>query len=327
MKRSILNVIIITFIAVFLTACSTGDSSSEDQTTDEITIYTTIYPLEYFTEQIGGEYVNVKSILPPGSDPHTYEPTTKEMVKMAEADAFIYSGATLEGYAEKISSTIQPEDVKVVEAAHGIDLEKHEHDGELINHAQDNDTENHSDSHEGHNHEGNDPHIWLDPLRSVQMAENIKDALVELKPEREALFNENFNDLKERLNELDQKYHEVLSSLPGDEIIVSHAAYGYWEQAYGLEQIAISGLDPSNEPSQKELERIIEEGKGKKIDHILFEQNVTPKIAKVVQKEIGADLLRVHNLSVRTEEDLKQEEDYFTLMDQNLEVLKKALSE
>ncbi|CCG44217.1 ABC-type transport system extracellular binding protein (probable substrate zinc) [Halobacillus halophilus DSM 2266] len=344
-------ILFITILTFAMAACSEDTSSQEDDASGEnkesaLQIHTTVYPLQYFTEQIAGDAVEVETILPPGTDPHTYEPTTKEMVNMAEADAFIYNGAGLEGYAQKISDSLKPEDVKVLEAAKGIDLEEQghthgedsteaehsdEHAHEDEDHADEEDSTSHEgeeqSDHEGHDHGENDPHVWLDPIRSIQLAENIKEMLIELKPEKEEQFNQNFEKLKQKLTDLDHQFHEQLENKPKNEIIVSHAAYGYWEQAYGIEQIAVSGLSPSNEPSQKELENIIETAEAHDLNHVLFEQNVTPKVAEVVQSEIGAEPLRIHNLSVLTEEDIQDDENYISLMKQNLEKLNQALSE
>ncbi|MCP3029819.1 ZinT/AdcA family metal-binding protein [Halobacillus sp. A1] len=327
------------FIVIFaLAACGGEEETSSDESDEaegsgkDLKLFTTVYPLQFFAEQIAGDQASVESILPPGSDPHTYEPTTKEMVEIAEADAFIYNGAGLEPYADKISESIESDDITILEASKGIDLEEHAHDheGEEGSHEDEHDheaDEKSHDDHAGHNHGDQDPHVWLDPVRSVQMAEHIKDTLVELNPEQEEAFNKNFEELKGNLESLDQEFHTQLESLPENKIIVSHAAYGYWEKAYGIEQIALSGLSPTNEPSQKEVQNIIETSEKHGLKHVFFEQNVTPKVAEVVRKEIDAETLRIHNLSVLTEEDIKNNEDYFTLMQHNLEQLTKALSE
>ncbi|MBA2176452.1 zinc ABC transporter substrate-binding protein [Halobacillus locisalis] len=366
MKKTI-GVLFILLLLI-LSACGEERSTSTETSSDEaLSIYTTVYPVQFFTEQIAGDSVEVTSILPPGTDPHTFEPTTKEMVKLAEADAFIYNGAGLEGYAETISDAVEPEGVTILEASEGIDIEENLHDYEHSGDAEQNEDESHKDEaesheghdhadeeeshedndhmdeeesdseketsealgegHEGHNHGGLDPHIWLDPLRSIQMAENVKELLIELKPDQEQVYNENFEQLEKELKELDQDFHEQLEQQPKNDIIVSHAAYGYWEKAYGLHQIAVAGLSPTQEPSQKDLESIIETAGEHDIKHVLFEQNITPKVAEVVQNEIGAEALRIHNLSVLTEENIENEEDYFSLMRENLAQLKVALSE
>ncbi|WP_079526500.1 metal ABC transporter solute-binding protein, Zn/Mn family [Halobacillus hunanensis] len=330
---------LILILTLLLSACG-NETSPEDSSDKQLKIHTTVYPLKYFTQQIAGDLAEVSSILPPGTDPHTYEPTTKEMIKIAEADAFIYNGAGLESYAKTIADTVKPEGVQILEASKGIKLEEHVHNhgentdsnekdthgDEEHSHEEEKERSHAGEGHEGHTHGNQDPHIWLDPIRSIQLAENIKQMLISIQPESEEQFTENFNQLKNKLVDLDQQFHNQLESKPKDKIIVSHAAYGYWEHAYGIEQVAVSGLTPTSEPSQKELEDIIETAQEFQLDYVLFEQNVTPKVAKVVQNEIGAEPLRIHNLSVLTEEDIQANEDYFSLMKQNLEVLSKALS-
>ncbi|TGB01379.1 metal ABC transporter solute-binding protein, Zn/Mn family [Halobacillus salinus] len=348
--KHVLKLSLLILSIFIITACSseTSSESSEKNAKDEkVKIFTTVYPLQYFAEQIAGDEAEVTSILPPGSDPHTFEPTTKEMIEIAEADLFIYNGAGLEAYAEKIADSVESEDVRIVEASQGIDLKEHVHEGEASReeehaheeegshedeHAHEEDAHDEGstheeEGHEGHNHGDQDPHVWLDPTLAAELAQNVKDQLVEVDPENESLYQQNFEDLEKRLQELDQTFHQEIEDLPKNEIIVSHAAYGYWEQAYGLEQIAVSGLSPTSEPSQQELEQIIEVANEHGLNHVLFEQNVTPKIAEVVRKEMDAEALRIHNLSVLTEEDVQNEEDYFSLMEGNIEVLKTALSD
>ncbi|WP_404357577.1 ZinT/AdcA family metal-binding protein [Cytobacillus firmus] len=319
------------FVIFTLAACGektvTSNESEREphESSKELKIYTTVYPLQYFAEQIAGDQASVESILPSGSDSHTYEPTTGDMMKISESDAFIYNGAGLESYANKISETIQSDDVKILEASKGINLEKHVHTHEGEDGGHEHEEEGgHEDEHD---HGDQDPHVWLDPIRSIQLAEHIKDLLVELKPEQEEIFNQNFEELKSKLENLDQDFRTQLELLPEKKIIVSHAAYGYWEKSYGIEQIAVSGLSPANEPSHKEVQNIIETAEKHGLKYVFFEQNITPKVADIVRKEINAEALRIHNLSVLTEEDIKNNEDYFTLMQHNLEELTKALSE
>lgn len=355
MKKRISLVISILVVALLFTACQSSEKTSvdgEDEKGETLAIYTTLFPLKDFAEKIGKEKVDVRALLPAGGDPHTYEPTSNTMVDIAEADAFIYNGAGLEAYAETIADAIGEADVHMLEASAGIKLsaysEDHSHGQEEDNLEAEHESEEHShkaghdhdseeashgtedEEHDGatahsHAHGDLDPHVWLDPVRSITLAENIKNLLVELAPDQEAFFEDNFAALKRDLEVLDNEFERVIEKQDKSKILVSHAAYGYWEKEYGVEQIAISGLTPSNEPSQKQLEEIIEISNKENMEYILFEQNVTPKVAEVVQNEIGANILRIHNLSVLTEEEINQEEDYFSLMEQNLEVLRQAL--
>ncbi|GGB36293.1 adhesin [Virgibacillus dakarensis] len=312
MKR---NVIIITFILLALTVA--GCNAAKDSDKEGLTIYTSIYPIQYAVERIGGDTVDAKSVYPPGVDAHTYEPTTKTMTSIASGDAFIYLGAGMEGFAESAADALQSEGVQLVE------LGKHE---ELFH----TDAEHHEDADhadDGHHHGDHNPHIWLDPLRMIDMADLIKQELIELNPDKKTLYTDNFNALKEDLLNLDNSYQETLKAKANKKILVTHAAYGYWEERYGIEQVAIKGLSSSDEPSQKELTSIIDQAKEYKLHYILFEQNSSDRVSTIMQDQLGAKVLRIHNLSVLTEDDIKNEEDYLSLMKHNLEVLDKAIDE
>lgn len=300
-------------MVIILFGCSENTQSEKDNSA--LRIYTTLYPLAFFAEEIGGDDVSVESILPPGADPHNFEPTSRTMVEIAEADIFLYNGANLETYAEKIKESLIEEDVLMVEASEGISLDSHSHH-----------EENHSED-EGHHHGDYDPHIWLDPLRSIEIAENIKEALVTLQPEQADLCEDNFLRLEEQLVALDKNFHDSIEAAPVKDILVTHAAYGYWEQRYGLEQVAVAGVSPSQEPSQKQLEEIIKYVEENDKQYLLFEQNIEPKVAEVIQQETGVTSLELHNLSTLTEEDISNNETYFTLMEKNLDVLMTALDE
>lgn len=342
MKKS-LFLISTALLLVLLAACGNDDSqkSTED---GKLKVYTTIYPIQYFAERIGGDQVEVESVLPPGSDAHNFEPTSNQMVDIAKSDAFLYSSDELETYAKTIADAVGDEDVKIAQLADGINLlpfdEEHDHSHEATeeehDHSHEATEEEHDHSHEAteeeHNHEEEhdhgsiDPHYWLDPERAKQMAENMKNTLVELDPDNETTYEDNYAKVAEELDELDQKFLQAVEGKDNKKIIVSHAAYGYWEDRYGIEQIAITGLSPTNEPSQQELEEIIHTAEDNKLNYVLFEQNISPKVATIVQDEIGADVLRIHNLETVTEDEIDAGEDYFSLMDKNIETLEQALT-
>ncbi|WP_087972661.1 metal ABC transporter solute-binding protein, Zn/Mn family [Oceanobacillus rekensis] len=309
------------FFILIVAGCS---STEEDSTTndDKLTIYTSIYPIQYAVERIGGDTVSAKTVFPPGVDAHTYEPTTKDMTSIADSSAFIYMGAGMEGFAESAADALISQDVSLIEIGVHDELfhseDQHEHDSDAGNGHEE------TDSHDGHNHGDHDPHIWIDPVRMIEMAEIIKTELITLNPNEEALYNENFTVLEGDLQELDKRFTEVLSNKNDKNILVSHAAYGYWEEKYGLEQIAINGLSSSSEPSQKDLTKIIDQAREYDLNYIIFEQNSSNRVSEIIQEEIGAESLIIHNLAVLTEDDITNNEDYFSLMEHNLEVLDKA---
>jgi zinc transport system substrate-binding protein len=355
--------------SLLLSGCGNSETTNEVESQsehDSLTVYTTIYPLEDFTKKIGGDFVNVKSVYPPNVDAHSYEPSTKDMIAMADSDLFIYTGVGIEGFAEKAAESLKKENVHILIAADGIELketnqnDEHQHVGEEVDSEReehsngDNHSENehheeeahsedeHSDEHahegdsveteqhpdkEHHNHGDLDPHVWLDPILSIGLAENIKNTLSELMPEHASEFENNFNQLKKDLTTLDQEFRTTIESSRTKYLLVAHEAYGYWESRYGIKQIAIAGISPTQEPTQKGLQQIIEESNEHQIHYVIFEQNVTPKVAKIIQNELGAKSLTLHNLEAITDENKNQKDDYFSIMRKNLETLKTALNE
>ncbi|WP_191560514.1 metal ABC transporter substrate-binding protein [Metabacillus idriensis] len=358
MKKTGMTMALALLLGTAIAGCAGNEQNAEKD--GKLKVYTTIFPLQDFTKKIGGDAVEIESIYPANADAHTFEPTTKDMVDMAEADAFIYSGVGLEGFAEKATETLQAEKVKIIKAGEGIELADSSHDensdeeghdehtdeethDEHANeeghdehadqeahdeHANEEGHDEHADqeAHDEHEHGDKDPHIWLDPALSIQIAENIKNGLSELDPESKAEFEKNFKALKADLEALDADYKETIEAADKKEILVSHAAYGYWEERYGIEQISVLGLSPTQEPSQKQLQSIIETAKEHNMKYIIFENNVNSKISDIVQAEIGAESLTLSNLESISEEDAKNSEDYFSLMKRNLETLKTALS-
>jgi zinc transport system substrate-binding protein len=337
MKKLFISLVLI--VSMFLSACNqtktTGNSDSQSDAEDPISIMTSLYPLQYFAERIGGDMVEVESLLPPGSDAHTFEPTSKDMISIAESDLFIYNGLGMESYAEKITESLENEDTIMVEATKGVDVIASSHDHSEEGHHEEGEAAHEEEHHEeddadhaGEHHHGDyDPHVWLDPNRAIGLAGNIRDALIDLHPEHKDEFTQNFNQLKEDLESIDTEFTSLAQESDHPEILVSHAAYGYWEDAYGIEQLAVAGLSPTDEPSQKELKEIIETAKEHSIQYVIFEQNVTTRVAEIIQKEINAKPLKVHNLSVLTEADIKNDENYLTLMKKNLKTLDKAMND
>ncbi|ULT56041.1 zinc ABC transporter substrate-binding protein [Neobacillus drentensis] len=309
MKKIILILSFLLPISLILSGCTNGTNQSKEKK-DHLTIYTTVFPLQYFSERIGGKYVTAKTIYPPGADEHTYEPSQKDMMNLADSDLFFYIGLGLEGFVEKAKDTLKSENVKLVATAAHLKLPKDPHSGKR--------------EELGTNNVN--PHVWLDPVYCKEMAAVIRDQFVSKMPQNKELFNKNYDKLAADLDHLNTQYDQTISNAKHKKIMVTHAAFGYWESRYGLEQISISGLSTTNEPTQKELENIISIAEHEGIHYILFEQNVQSNLGKVVQKEMGAKALHIHNLAVLSKENLKNKETYFTLMDTNLKTLETALN-
>ncbi len=348
-------------LSTFLVACGTEEGQVEESTATETTedteveeaveveekvvleVYTTIFPLLDFAKKIGGEYVDVQSIIPVGADAHSFEPAPRTMVDVSNADLYIYNGAGIEGFADAVAEVLKTGDVKILKASEGIEFIGYDHDDghgheeddhgheddghghEEDDHGHEDDGHGHEEDDHGHDHGEEDPHIWLDPIRSIQIAENIKNALVELLPEAAETFESNFALLQEELETLDQKFTEMVEEVSRDTIIVSHAGFGYWEDRYGIKQVGIAGISPTNEPSIRQLQETIEFAKENNIEYIFFEQNIPTSIAETVRSEVDAKALSLHNLEAIIQEDIDNNDDYFSLMERNIENLRTAL--
>lgn len=300
---------------LFLTLTGCGQSDNHKKLKNGLTVYTTVYPLKYFTEQIGGKYVHVQSIYPNGGDEHTFEPTQKDFIKLANSDLFFYIGYGLEGFISKAKSTLKNENVKMVAIGEKVQVpkmgdEQQESDEELQDHLN-----------------GVNPHLWIDPIYCIEMSAAIKDELIKKEPEHQKEFEANFSLLKDKLNKLDASFKEVATTSKTKEFLVSHAAFGYWETRYGLKQLHVLGLSTTDEPSQKQLKNLVDLAVKHHLKVILVEQNVSKKIPEIVEKEINGVTLPIHNLAILTDSDVKNHEDYFSISEKNLASLKKALND
>ncbi|HLR41927.1 MAG TPA: zinc ABC transporter substrate-binding protein [Pseudogracilibacillus sp.] len=289
-------------IFVILSACQSNASEDDNK------IFTSIYPLQYVTKEIAGDTAEVTSMYPPGVDAHTYEPTTKQLTELAKSELFVYLGAGMEGFAEHAAEALADTNVQFLEIGEnealfieGDEEEDHDH---------------------GHSHDV-DPHIWLDPLRMIQVGEMVTQQLSNLHPEHTDIYEENFKNFEKDMLALHEAYEEILEDKTNKKMIVTHAAYGYWEARYKLEQIPISGISSSDEPSQKDLVTLIKEAKELDLNYIVFEKNSSNRVGEIIQEHLQAEAVYIHNLETLTEDDVEHGRNYISIMQENLEVLDK----
>ncbi|MBC1226802.1 metal ABC transporter solute-binding protein, Zn/Mn family [Listeria booriae] len=302
--------------AVFLAGC--GDNSdAQKKDNDKLTVYTTVYPLQYLASQIGGTYVDAHSVYPAGSDAHSFDPTQKDMMNIADSDLFFYIGLGMEGFVDKAKQSLKNENVKFVVTTDNLHLPTMSHEEEDHEHEEDED---------GHDHGDINPHVWLDPNYMITMAATVRDNLSKELPAQKETFNKNYEKVVSQLKTLNTDYKTMADTAKHKDFVTAHAAYGYWEKEYGLKQIPIAGISTSDEPSQKKLTTIVNMIKSEKIPYILLEQNTNSKIADVIQKETDTKTLKLHNLETLTQKDIDAKRDYMSIMKDNLAALKTALN-
>lgn len=312
---------------LFVLAGCGKNASSGTIVEGKVNVITSFYPIYEFAKTIGGEEANVINLLPTGVEPHDWTPRSQDILNASKAQLFLYNGAGLEGWVPNFLKGLGVDaKVKTVEISHGIDLieaegdDGHGHGEEAGHEAEtDSDHEKETAAHQV------DPHTWVSPKSAIIMAENIKNSYIEVDPEHKEAYEARYQELLSQLQALDAKFMEQLSSLPKKEIVVSHQAFGYLCRDYGLTQHAIMGLSPEAEPRAQDLVALSKLVKEKGIRYIFFEELVSDKLAKTLASEAGVDTLVLNPVEGLTKAQAQAGENYFTLMEKNLQNLIQAL--
>ena len=278
-------------------------------------VMASFYPMYDFAAKIGGDKAEVITLVPSGTEPHDWEPAAADIRNLEEADLFIYSGAGMEHWVDDVLASLDNKDLISVEASKGVALR----DG-------------HSHSHEEEEGAGEpeeegpyDPHVWLSPLNAEKEMENIKNAYIKADPDNRDYYEANYELYASRFADLNQKFQDTLSSLPNKDIVVSHEAFGYLCDAYGLNQVGIEGLSPDSEPSPARMAEIIDFVRANHVRVIFFEELVSPKVAETIAKETGSSVQVLNPLEGLSDEELESGADYFSVMEENLKQLEAAL--
>lgn len=328
-------------VAVMLVGCFAPTAPNSSQTMEQksgtqepqgkLKVYTSFYPMYDFAKKIGGDKADVINLVPVGAEPHDWEPDAKALADLESADLFIYNGAGMEGWVEKVLSSVHNDKLTVVEASKGVDLlkfeerdEKEVHDGdheEEKDHVHEEEHE-HEKVHEGHHHHGEfDPHVWLSIQNAKKELENIKDAFVEKDPANKDYYEANYEKYAKAFDALDEKFTSELGKLENKNIVVAHEAFGYLCRDYGLRQIGIEGVNADSEPDAGRMAEIIEFVHKNNVKTIYFEELISPKVAEAIAKETGAKTAMLNPLEGLGQEDLDKGVDYLQVMERNLETL------
>lgn len=277
---------------------------------EKIKVSASTYPMYYIANEIGKDNIDLNILIPIGVDPHEYELSLKQTKELENTELLLYNGSGLESFGEKIDNNMKEKNKVVINASKYVELLDIE------------------DSHEeeDHNEHGDkDPHIWLNPINVEKIAKELKEELKILDEKNSNIYEENYLELSRKLENLDQKYKDELESRKSDTILVSHLAFGYLANRYGLEQIAVTGISPHAEPSPKSISKLIDLTKEKNIKYIFFEVLSSPKSVEMVAKEADLEVLTLNPLGGISKEQFNSGVDYIDIMEDNLDNLKKAL--
>jgi zinc transport system substrate-binding protein len=265
-------------------------------------VVATFFPLFDFAQRIGGPAVEVQTLVPPGVEPHDYEPTPRDVATVLRARVLVYNGAGFEPWIERLLPQVGRTTV-IVAASAGLPL---------VSDARD-------------SRSGVDPHVWLDPVLAQRQVDNILAGLVVADPTRRGTYTTNATRLKEELQALHGRYARTLGACRRRVFITNHAAFGYLARRYGLEMAAIAGLAPEAEPSPAAIEQIVRVARRTRARVIYFETLVSPRVAETIAREVGAGTRVLNPLEGLTDDERRQGKTYVTVMDDNLQQLADGL--
>jgi len=292
-------------LSLFIVSCDNGDQVIKQH--QKLAVVTSLFPLYDFAKNIGKDRVDVSLLLPPGVEPHSYEPKPGDIIRIHEADVFIYTDAAMEPWAAKILQAIENKNLLVVEAGKGIPLMKEA-------------------SAEDGGHGGTDPHIWLDFANTQHMVDTICEGFSAKDPANKTFYADNARAYNGLLDKLDSRYKKTLAHCKYSVIVHGgHFAFGYLAKRYNLHYVAAYGFSPDAEPTPRRLYDLSEMIKQKGVKHLFYEELLSPRVAKTIAQETGATLLKLSAAHNITKEELMQNVSFLSIMEQNLKNLATGL--
>ncbi len=261
-------------------------------------VVATFYPLYEFSAHVAGDRAEVLSLVPPGVEPHDWEPSPQDVARVQRARLLVYNGAGLEPWLGRLlKDSAAP---GAVNATDGLPLARGAGGAP-------------------------DPHVWLDPVLAQAMVERIRDALARADPGGAGGYAERARAFQGRLARLHESYEQGLARCERREIVVSHSAFGYLAARYALSVVPVMGLSPEAEPSPARLAAIVRFARERKVKYIFFETLVSPRLADTLAREVGAGTLVLDPVEGISPEQARAGQGYVALMEENLKNLRLAL--
>ncbi len=269
-------------------------------------VYASFYPVADLTRRVVGDRMEVRSIIKAGQEPHDFELQTSDMAEVSKADLVVYNGAGMEGFIDDLKDNMGG-DERFLDLSQGLTLLQSK------------------DAAEG-DHSSVNPHTWLSIKNAQHELARIYERVCQMDPAGADEYKANYEKSASELRELDQKFETELSKVPADKryFVVSHAAFNYLANDYGLNQVAVTGISPEDEPSAAQLATIADFVKQHSISTIFFEGKATPKVAETLAKNTGTKTSTLHTMESLTEEEMSR--GYVALMEQNLDALMESFN-
>jgi zinc transport system substrate-binding protein len=293
MRRNLVLLSAILAVAAFGVSCSGSPAASSGK----LIVATSIAPLADFVKNVGGDRVQVESLVPPAASPHTYEPTPSQLRLLSSANMLILNDIGLEFWADKVISAVQNPNLRVVNISEGLSI--------LAGGADEGPAGN--------------PHVWLNPLNAIKQVEHIRDALSQADAAGASVYAANADAYIAQLTQMHEDFLQRAQAFAGHDIITFHAAWDYFAQAYGLTVAAVIETTPGKEPSPAEIAQIVDTAKSIKAKAIFAEAQFSPKAAETIAAESGTEVLIVNPMGYAPDY------SYIGMMQQNFNEIEQAL--
>jgi zinc transport system substrate-binding protein len=283
-----------------------GYLNRHNNNSSKIQVVATFYPVAEFAREVGGDKISVTTLTKPGTEPHDFDPTPKQLAQIYDAKMFVYNGAGLEPWVDKITKDLESSDVFRVDSSSQISLQKKDP----------------SDTEDG---SPTDPHIWMDPELAMKEVNNIRLGLIAVDPVNAQYYVDRAIAYTDKLQALDDAFKKGLASCQSKDIVTSHQAFTYLAKRYGLNAVGIAGLSPDDEPSPQKLAQVADFVKQNNVKYIFFETLVSPKLSQTIASETGAKTIAFNPLEGLTNDEIKAGKNYITIQNDNLKALRTAL--
>ncbi len=302
-----LLVLLTVSLSLFASGCTgPGDSQVNKSTGQEvagkgepIVVAVSVLPQAEFVEKVGGDKVKTVVVIPPGADPHTYEPSPREMGKVSEARMYVRVGIGMpfeEIWIDRFESTNSG--TLIVNSSEGIklrELDAHDHlEGEGLEEHEAGPGE-HGNNSKSNAHKELDSHIWTSPANAKIMVEDIYEGLAKIDPENKEYYAQNRDAYLKELDALDVRIREKLEGKKERSFMVYHPSWGYFAADYNLNMISVE--IEGKEPSAQNLAKIVDLAKEKHVKVIFVQPQFSTRSAQAVAEEIGGEVVAVDPLA------------------------------
>ncbi len=283
---------------VLLCGCG-GVSGQKD--TDKKTVVTTIFPLYDFARAIGGGNIEVKMLINPGSEVHSYDPLPSDMRAVYDSDLFLYIGGESDKWVDNLLDNANINSVALLDAIEHI---HHEH---------------------GHNH--TDEHIWTSPKNAVLMIQKICESIIACDKKNEKIYRDNCDEYIKKIVEASEKISDTVSQHKDPFILVADRfPFEYFTEEYGIEhEAAFDGCAVSTDISLKTMSRLTETIKEKDIKTVFCTELSNKNIAAALKDELGVDVVELHSAHNVTLDDFKGGVTYVDIIYRNIKALERGL--